>query len=161
MTKNETKARGAVSPVKNLPDERWLHFQYNYVEWFTSHLINLLPYFDGDLTEMLILAIIGQVHLKRYQDAQKTDAAFNADEIFITASRLADITKLSRETIRRKLKKLEARGWIEKNPDASWRLYVDADGAKVHRDLKMLTAETVTGLQRLIKVLSETAPEEP
>lgn len=156
--KKKPKKIKRVSEYTQISDPKWLYLQYNYVDWLTSHLISVLPFFDGDLTEMLILAIIGQVHLKRYIEVQADDSEFDESKICINASQLADITGLNRETIRRKLKKLEGRGWVEKDQNAAWRLTFEQSGSKAHNDLNNINIQTAESLTNLFKILSPFLP---
>ena len=68
----------------------------------------------------------------------------------MTASRVADVSGLDRETVRRKLKALAARGWIRQIADRSWEIATDPSGdTKVRRDLDALDAR---GLERLARL---------
>ena len=92
-------ADGSPSPVPDLAKDA-LYFRYHLVEFITEHLIDLSQAFDGDLQQVLVLAIIGQVHVGQLlkPDNNHGDAAQS-----ISASRIADITCIPRQTVRRKL----------------------------------------------------------
>lgn len=115
-------------------------FQYHFVEFFTDHLADCSRAFGGDLQLMLVLALIGQMHLKAVvAQKQKPDhwAPIVRDQK-ITASRLADASGIPRETVRRKLAKLEELGWVEKEGSGAWRIIIDVKGSNVRRDLAEL-----------------------
>jgi DNA-binding IclR family transcriptional regulator len=92
---------------------------------------------------MLILAVIGQsctsrlINLETHPES--TDGA-------ISASRLADVCGIPRETVRRKLKILEHRGWIVQNGAQSWSLALDGGRAVAGTDLLELKNR---GIKRL------------
>ena len=86
----------------------YLHFQYEFVEFFTEHLADLSKTFRGDLQLVLVLAVVGQLHLRGLMNDQRTAAG-------ISASRLADVTGVPRETVRRKLESLEKLGLVERS----------------------------------------------
>lgn len=109
--------------------EDYSRYQYAFVEFLTAHLTDIARAFDGDLQQPLILAIIGQVRLRARRHAEATGGVLPPpDALSITASRLADVTGIPRETVRRKLKLLEARGWIARRPDGAVFLAADASG---------------------------------
>jgi DNA-binding MarR family transcriptional regulator len=111
-------------------------YQYHVVEFLTEHLADLSREFGGDLQQMLVLAIIGQVHIHRQLRLDGRPSLHNADTS-ISASRIADVTGIPRQTVRRKLAALEKRGWIERTPAASYRMVVmdSPEGSPARRDL--------------------------
>jgi len=110
--------------------EEYPRYQYAFVEFMVAHLTDLSRAFNGDLQQALVLAVIGQVRLNVRKSVADTGGALPADEeISITASRLADVTGIPRETVRRKLKLLQERGWIERRGDGAWFLLTDPGGA--------------------------------
>jgi hypothetical protein len=137
----ETSAKLEAEFVKN-----YAMFQYAYVQFFTEHLTDCSRRFDGDLQQMLILAIIGQSYISRVikleGDADKPPAA-------ISASRLADVCRIPRETVRRKLKILENRGWIKQDGEQSWTLVVDGGAAVAGAELIDLDKRAIKRLARM------------
>ncbi len=124
-TSQNPAAKGTVDELREAFEKRYLGYQYHVVEFLTEHLADVSRAFAGDLQEMLVLAIIGQKHLRAAVKGHDGETA-------ISASRIADVTGIPRQTVRRKLKSLEARGWIVQTPDASYKLVVH-DGASVAR----------------------------
>lgn len=126
-----------------------LHFRYHLVEFITEHLIDCSRAFDGDLQEVLVLAVVGQVYM-HFRKQEGVDPANITRSI--AASRIADITSIPRQTVRRKLASLGKRGWIEQDETAGWRIAVGDDGLGVaHRALAGLDAR---GMQRGIRLAS-------
>jgi DNA-binding MarR family transcriptional regulator len=112
--------------------EDYPSYQYAFVEFLVAHLTDIAKAFDGDLQQALILAVIGQVRLRARRQAEVSgDALPPPEDLSITASRLADVTGIPRETVRRKLKLLEARGWIARRPDGAVYLVADTSGRDV------------------------------
>lgn len=110
--------------------------RYHYVEFLTEHLSDCCRVFDGDLQEMLVLAVLGQVHVRALLDARPDGTLEHRAApmpLGINASRIADITGISRQTVRRKLEKLRARGWVEQGTAGVWTLTV-RDGAAAARE---------------------------
>jgi DNA-binding MarR family transcriptional regulator len=143
--------------------ENYIAYQYAFVEFLTEHLCDVSRAFDGDMQEMMVLAIIGQMHLR----ALAGGAAAKGDtlpERGISASRIADVTAIARQTIRRKLKSLETRGWIERTPNASFRLALTDSGSSARRDLTdtdQRAMERIAKLYCTLHRLLATAPSEP
>lgn len=130
-----------VAEVEQAFRDDYVHFQYTWVEFFAAHLSDVSRAFAGDLQECLVLAIIGQLALQ----ARLSAGSGEPDPITpkgITASRLADITGIPRETVRRKLVKLESRGWIERS-GSEWRLTMAPDLPPARRDLQGLDARGI------------------
>lgn len=70
-----------------------------------------------------MLAVMGQVHLRAGLDVSPDGLVKPRTipgPIGITASRIADVTGIPRQTVRRKLSKLESRGWIVRKPSGLW-----------------------------------------
>ena len=112
--------------------EEYPSYQYVLVEFLTAHMSDISKAFNGDLQQALVLAVIGQVRLRARRQAHiKGDALPPPEELAITASRLADVTGIPRETVRRKLKLLEARGWIARRPDGAVHIVSDMSGRDV------------------------------
>jgi predicted transcriptional regulator len=119
-----------------LPADRALQLRYHYVEFLTEHLSDCCRAFEGDLQEMLVFAVLGQVHMRALLDAQPDGTlAHRATPapLGINASRIADITGIPRRTVRRKLDKLKARGWVEPSASGIWVL-ATRDGAASARE---------------------------
>jgi DNA-binding MarR family transcriptional regulator len=136
-------------------------YQYHAVEFLTAHLVDVSRQFGGDFQEMLLLAVIGQVHLHRMltqPDAQAGDA----EPASISASRLADVTGIPRQTVRRKLAALAGRGWIEQTASAAWRLTVAGDDAPARLDLDGLNRRSIRRMAELFANLEGIAqPAQP
>jgi DNA-binding transcriptional ArsR family regulator len=140
--------------------EEYPRYQYAFVEFLVAHLTDIARAFDGDLQQPLILAVIGQVRLEARKRADDAGAPMpSSEELSITASRLADVTGIPRETVRRKLSLLEARGWIAKRPDGAWYLVADPDGndAPARRHFEEQDARTRRQVARLVTELSHLA----
>ncbi len=119
--------------------------QYHFVQFLSEHLVDCTRVFEGDLTRMVVLAILGQALLGAHR--APGDAGPRRS---MTASRIADVSGLDRETVRRKLKALAARGWISQNADRSWEIAAGRDGeTRVRQDLAGLDGR---GLERLARL---------
>jgi DNA-binding IclR family transcriptional regulator len=73
----------------------------------------------------------------------------------MSASRIADVTGLSRETVRRKLAEMSGPGWVEQGADRRWRIAAVDGASTLRRDLSDLD---MRGLQRLARLYAALSP---
>ncbi len=102
-------------------------FQYAFVNFLVDHLTDLSRSYGGDFQQIMILAIIGQRRLNVMRGLPGSEVP-QPETMAITASRLADVTGIPRETVRRKLALLERKGWITQGADGAWSLIADPEG---------------------------------
>jgi predicted transcriptional regulator len=114
--------------------------QYHFVQFFVEHLADVSRVFDGDLQEVLVLAVIGQTCIRANELGRK-----NAP---INASRISETTGIPRQTVRRKLQSLEQRGWIHQIEGGAWQLTMDDLEAVARYDLAELDKR---GIERILK----------
>ena len=130
----------------------YMAYQYRWVEFFIEHLADLSRAFRGDLQAMMVLALVGQVQLRAVRAAVKagTDpAAIPAERLSIGASRIADVTGIPRETVRRRLTALERKGWLVRSGEADWRLAIADGKAAARADLATIDRRAMVRLARL------------
>jgi len=109
-------------------DEHHLREQFGRI-WpthtgqFCELLVNLRRLFGGDLDLMLVLAVIGSRTLAwgRIQGLSYDEFLARAPQMTelapINLQSIADYSGIPRETVRRKVQKLIARGWIVREAD--------------------------------------------
>jgi DNA-binding MarR family transcriptional regulator len=94
-----------------------------HVERFTELLITLRRHFGGDLDLMLVLAIIGSrtLHARRADGLSYRDFSNGARPDVpaspINLQSVAECSGIPRETVRRKVRQLEDRGWVDRRED--------------------------------------------
>lgn len=131
-------------------------YQYCFVEFFIEHLTDISRVFRGDLQAMIILALVGQVQMRAMRSAAQAGIdphGLPPERLSINASRVADVSGIPRETVRRKLDWLVERGWLVRNEDSSFRLLVDRGEAPARRDLSDLDKRAVERVARLFRDL--------
>jgi DNA-binding transcriptional ArsR family regulator len=111
-------------------------YQYCFVDFFVEHLGDLGRVFKGDLQQMLVLAVVGQAKIRAVRSA--VEAGMDPAQAIlapssISASRVADITGVPRQTVRRKLALLRDEGWVLQHSDGSWGI-AGGDGRGSVRD---------------------------
>lgn len=147
-TSKATRAHEALDAFSS----SYLDYQYQFVEFFVDHLVDMSRVFRGDLQLMLIVAILGQVKIRAVQDALHGGMPAS-DAVLVTpgisASRLADITAIPRQTVRRKLMALEQRGWARQATDQAWCLTVREGGTSLRSDLAETDARAMERIARL------------
>ncbi len=137
------------------------HIFPTHVDALCELLIVLRQQFFGDLDLMLILAIIGSRALPARQTSNKTYAEFISDNTKdradqpINIQSIAECSGIARETVRRKVHKLEDLGFIARDPSG---MLTVTDKA-----INQLAPATEASLQYLITLgsssLAVTPPE--
>jgi len=134
--------------------DNYIDVQYHFVQLLTEHLVDCLRAFGGDFDQVIILAVLGQTHLAAFRSANaEPDKAAMA--VWINATRIADVTGLPRQTVRRKLLTLAERGWVRQNEQRGWALVGSVNDSPVKRDLADLNQR---GLARLAKLVLAVSP---
>ncbi|WP_431302235.1 hypothetical protein [Sediminicoccus sp. BL-A-41-H5] len=138
--------------------ERFAEYHLAWWLFFVGHMADLRTQL-GDLEDALPLAAFGPGPLaEKLRVARRAgDAgalAYGARPVnkgWTNARRLAEVTGIPRETVRRKLEGFRRRGWVEQAEDRSWRIALRPDGsAPLSADMKAANAEFVAGLARLM-----------
>jgi hypothetical protein len=135
-------------------------YQYRFVEFFIEHMADLSRTFRGDLQQMIVLALIGQVTLRAYRAAEiagEDPSALPEERFVIAAARIADVTGIPRETVRRKLAALERRKWVVQAGDGGWRLATAQGVATVLEDLAEIDRRSMQRVARMVAELERFA----
>jgi hypothetical protein len=133
-------------------EHHYREYQYRFVEFFIEHVSDVGRPFNGDLQAVLVLAVLGQSWIKAAQAATADGMlpeALPAERLGTSASRIADITGIPRQTVRRKLEALEKRGWIIRDADGSCRLASTNGETVVKRDLSEIDRRALLRVARL------------
>lgn len=123
-----------------------------HLDGFTRLLVQLRKRFDGDLDLVLVLAIIGSrteperwtSSLIAFEKMTQKDGR-EAVQFPINIQSVADFSGIPRETVRRKVKVLQDKGWVARAGDG--RLIVTHRAAE---DLQASTGDTVAYLASLL-----------
>jgi hypothetical protein len=129
--------------------ESYLDFQYCFVDFFVDHLGDLSREFGGDLQQMIVLAVVGQARIRAVREAVGQGADPAQATRGVSASRLGDITGVPRQTVRRKLAALRARGWVVQLPDGSWSIAGDGGAGSVRDSLAAVDGRAIARVARL------------
>lgn len=132
-------------------------FQYVFVNFIADHLADGSRVFQGDLQRMLVLAIVGQVYLNAHIRQPSPGPIETLQNGWTTASRIADVTGIPRETVRRKLKLLEKAGWIVQSEDGAWQLAIVDGAAEARRALSDIDNRQIARAARLLWTLRQMA----
>lgn len=134
-----------------------------HLKAFTHLLIRLRQHFDGDLDLMLVLAVIGERtrpdswepevltyrQLTRGEDEQHFQLPINVQSV-------ADYSGIPRETVRRKVAALQAKGWVERTDEGHLQV-----GRRAAVDLEAATGETMEYLATVLKAFRAAALDRP
>lgn len=118
----------------------------DHTEAFTRFLISLRRQFAGDLDAALILSAVSigtrsegwqNILLGEGIDRESSDSGTNTQSI-------AHVTGIPRESARRKLALLQAKGWVTRDADGNWR-----PTAQAAADLRPATWATISYLRTI------------
>jgi hypothetical protein len=95
--------------------------------FLTEHLIRVHAAFEGDLTAALVLGTIGQHYIQRFYDERARDSPVGLDRLVDDGEHVSRVracnalsvsaaTGIPRETVRRKVRWLERKGWVTIGP---------------------------------------------
>lgn len=135
--------------------------QYHYVQFFSEHLVDCSATFGGDLDSVALLAILGQRHLAARTAAANDDVEGIRDRSWMSTSRIADVSGIPRETVRRKLLKLESRGWVERLGTRGWVISGAPGSMPIGRDLSELTHRSMNRVARFLVAMRPFLPASP
>lgn len=131
--------------------------RYSYVQFITEHLADCSRVFRGDLQEMLVLAVIGQYTMDVTLRAPSSQTV-RFLSTGMSASRIADVTGIPRETVRRKLLSLQDKGWVEQARPSSWCLTFDEGRSVAGKQLADLDARGIGRAERFLSAISARRP---
>jgi hypothetical protein len=128
------------------------HIEVSYVlgNFMTEHFTRVYKAFDGDLTAAIVLGTIGQYNYRRYYAEIGGKAAEGFHRLTergehlpharpCNAMSISQSTGIPRETVRRKIRQLVAKGWLRKaGPD---KLIVTSLPAQHFREFDLETLE--------------------
>ncbi len=151
--------------VETFYRQNYIAAQYVFVQFFADHLSDLSRTFRGDLQMMLILATLGQVHLERVRrklgPVAADDVPLDIDIGWTTSSRLADVTGIPRQTVRRKLLSLQQLGWVIQNEQQGWAIHREG-GTRAHSDLSDIDTRAMRRISKFVAdfttLMSKTSP---
>jgi hypothetical protein len=145
---------GSIDALATAFKGTYLETQYHYVQFLTEHLADCAAAFGGDLDCMLVLAVLGQRRLDyARQEADPPDP--DPSRIAMSAVRIAEVSGIPRETVRRKLAICRKWGWVSQHPRHGWHISGTGPSAPARQSMAELEGRTFRRLARLYLRLSE------
>jgi len=143
----------------NIYRSRFAEFHLAWTIFFLQHMSMLRRHFD-DLEDALLLAAFGLAPLaeavKLHRGSQQAmDIAYGKIRLPVRAAtnavRLAELTGIPRQTVRRKLQSFVRKGWVEQHTDRSWHLATHPDkSTALANDMAALNMAFLHQLARLL-----------
>jgi hypothetical protein len=144
-----TRSAVTTAFLENYPD-----VQYHYVQFLAEHLTDCRKTLGGDFDDLMLLAVLGQRFLQARRDYHAGDTGAEA-RVWMSALRISGVTNVPRESVRRKLARLAARGWVSQDHAHGWRIAGTFDEAKAKVGLADLDRR---GIERLAKLVTALLP---
>jgi hypothetical protein len=142
----------ATAAIKAALLANYADVQYHYVQFLAEHLTDCRKSLGGDFDNLMIVAVLGQRFLGAYHELAPGEISDDA-LVWMSALRIADVTGIPRESVRRKLGHLHARGWVEHNRNRGWRLAGGRNSTKARLDLTQLDQRSIDRLARMIAAI--------
>ena len=162
MTKKPTQSRRQKTASQNHSsftphpkiqgNEQFLMF--HFMEWVGSHLCDCSRVFKGDLIEMTVLAVIGQMFVRYHNNEATRNYALDGEVLTISIAQISEATSIPRETVRRKLLLLQKRGWVEQMDNGGWTMKIVDGQSNANKDLQTLQMRSLTRLMNLVDAVS-------
>jgi len=124
--------------------------QYYFSEFMIEQLADCMDVYNGDLEEMLILAVVGQALLKYYMNPHSFHPDIEEYKSAISSSRIAEVSRIPRSTVLRKLKSLHERGFIVQIENGYWRLSLDNGRSVAERNLGAHGRRSLDRVKKLV-----------
>jgi len=157
-SRDDQQASYDVDGIAAAFDAHYLDYQYIFVEFLIGHMTDAVRAFEGDYLEMLVLAVLGQSRLAAVRKSLSPDMSVldvEAAAESTNASRIADITGIPRQTVRRKLATLVARGWVVRDAAGAYRIASVEGVSHVRRELSEPDRRAMYRIARLFVDLGE------
>jgi hypothetical protein len=138
--------------------ENYPEVQYHYVQFLAEHLTDCRKTLGGDFDDLMLLAVLGQRFLQARREYHAGDVGAEA-RIWMSALRISDVTDIPRESVRRKLARLAARGWITRDPAHGWSIAGTFEESRAKVDLGDLDRRGIERLARLVTSLLPLLPD--
>lgn len=143
-------------------DRHYARLTYELGRTMMNHLRRIYREFDGDLTLCMVLGEIGQHNAGHFMRevlprSGKDARTMATDEVIARSIRpcnamsVAEASGIPRQTVQRKIEKLERLGWVTR--DGKGGLRVNRVVGRKFRDLDRETLEEVLDLARVLKSL--------
>lgn len=138
-------------------EERLQEIHPAHVVGFSRFVVELRKTFDGDLDAMLILACISaSVRSEDWQGVLRGVEDIPMQNVPTNALSISQFTGIPRETVRRRVLKLEANGWIRRDKEGNW-----VPTASAAKDLRPATEATITYLKTILGAAAEAHRKRP
>ncbi len=130
-------------------------FQHHFIEFLAAHLSDSARLFNGDLEEMLVCVVLARANLRDEVGQSRLKKSGASERSALSAARLSELTGIPRETVRRKLKSLENRGWVSRKGRSGWRLALQGETPVLRADLQDYLQREIRRLVKLVLNLQE------
>jgi hypothetical protein len=163
---------GAMEIEEQLLRAHGVEFSYLFNHYLTEHLARVNRAFEGDLTAALVLGTIAHQNLRRFHEEVVVRSPESMQELLLAGAHneymrpcnvmsVAASASIPRETVRRKVAWLVARGWVRR--DGRDQLYLDDGVGEAFREFNVgtvrLFAEMLTQFSRTLERRQPEAPD--
>ena len=127
---------------------------HQFMEFIGSHLCDCSRFFNGDLTEMVVLTVIGQIFFRHLTNEAVKNYDLGGEELSVSISRISELTAIPRETVRRKLLGMKRKGWVEQDDNGRWKFVMNGAESIVAQEVKPLETRSLTRMMNLVDAIN-------
>ncbi len=135
--------------------DKYAHFKHEFLEFLFAVLVDERPVFGNDLDSLLVYTAISRHYLRDERAGLSLDDADFGRRVTLNATKIAETTKIPRETVRRKLRQLERRGFLEKGPREEWRVVVRNGQPVIRSEYSHVWQQEMARIVKFVKALKD------
>lgn len=126
---------------------------YHIGQTMVHGLRELYRLFDGDITMALVLGELG-LHVATYRCATNSEEESSQNHRYSNAHSIAAASGVPRETVRRKLDKLLAKGWVIELPNGGLSLNTGLE-TPLHLQFLIHNQEMLSKMRQTVDILED------
>ena len=147
--------------VEKIIQTDYPEFHYRFLHFLCRHMLDISAAFNGDLDKFILLLVMDERYWKWRHEIRGIKDPQTAVELeSFSVSKLASITSIPRETIRRKMIAMEKRGWVLQKGRGKWKVARSIDRPSVENELDDLIRREIARVSDLVLEL-QTFIEKP
>ncbi len=135
--------------------EKYAQFKHEFLELLFAVLVDERPVFGNDLDSLLVYTAVSRYYLRDERVGLSLEDRDLGRRFTLNATRIAESTRIPRETVRRKLRQLESKGFLEKGPREDWRVVVRNGQPVIRSEYSHVWQQEMTRIVKFVKALKD------
>ncbi|MEK4034936.1 helix-turn-helix domain-containing protein [Methylocystis sp. IM3] len=144
-----------VKALETIVSDKYPKFKHEFLELLFAVLVDERPVFGNDLDSLLVYTAVSRLYLRDERAGLSSEDQESGRRYTLTATRIAESTRIPRETVRRKLRQLESRGFLEKGPRDDWRVVVKDGQPVIRSEYSHVWQQEMARIVKFVRVLKD------